>query len=962
MFLSDPLSPNECTQIPANPDITGIGIRVSIYAQNLLSFIPAFYALQDDKVTPTELSQLEIQSSTILITAFAILLSTVIQANSHGITPYHGAVVLNLSWMNNTNLCIYFLLYFYSKVGEKEWQLRSYRIWLEGLAKALRQPVFWIGSAHLSLMAVVGLWLWSNPEKFGKPGTCSLSTSIFIVGGQVGFNAPRLRDWSILIYSLLLTPTLNLIFPFILFMLPFWVYRVPKSSNPSVRPVHVGLAVLGIIDIILVADTEAAIAKNKLLLEGGDDQWTFGQTLALLLLLLPARDIGEALYERRAKEWGEKLLDATARGDTGVMWEAIKSGAPKTILDDALAIATQSDQPKAVITLIEAAVGKEAKDQSMIIAVREGQLEIAEHLVDKGGVQIADVKGQIMNHWSLLYIAVKRRKRDVVQVLLDNGYDVNEKGSEPIFLSAIEGRNIDMVKLLLNTGANAEVQNMFGATPLHTATCYGNLDIIKLLLDNEADVQTSDEKSLLHFAAEGGNLAIFTLLLEKEADMHAKTSDETTILHSAVKGQNPDILGILLDQIDQRNQKSCINAKTVDEKTALQFAAEKGNLTIFQLLLEKGADLHAKNFHQETILHSAAKSQNPDVVRIILDKGMDAHAKSPSGKIPLHSAAEGGNIDIFNLLLDQGSDINAKNLAFSAKTPLHFAAENGNLAIVILLLEKKADLYAKTYYRESVLHSAAKGQNPDILSILLDKGMNVHVQTSDKKTPLHYAAESGNFAMVTQLLQKGADVHTQTFGKQTPLHFAAQGGNLAIFTLLLEKGANMHAQNFYGETTLHFAAEGENSAIFTLLFEEGIDVHAKTSDGKTVLHSAAQSQSPNPDLLKFLLDKGINVNAKALFMETPLHLAIRRKNFHIVKLLLDNGADVDAMSFVYNEGTPICTAARAGNLDIIKLLYDKGADINSKGRRTGITPLTYAKQLKHMHIVQFLQEKGATDD
>jgi hypothetical protein len=90
--------------IPANPDISGIGVRVAIYAQNFLSFAPAFYALVDGKVDSKELKTIEAQSTTILVTAFAILISTIVQALSpYGLSDFHTSVILNLSWMNNTN-------------------------------------------------------------------------------------------------------------------------------------------------------------------------------------------------------------------------------------------------------------------------------------------------------------------------------------------------------------------------------------------------------------------------------------------------------------------------------------------------------------------------------------------------------------------------------------------------------------------------------------------------------------------------------------------------------------------------------------------------------------------------------------------------------------------------------------------------------------------------------------------
>jgi hypothetical protein len=102
--------------VPANPDISGVGIRVAIYIQNLLSFIPAFYALLDGKISVKELQVVEKQSTTILITAFAVLISAMVQAATYGLYSFHTSIILSLSWMNNTNTFIYFLLYIHHKI------------------------------------------------------------------------------------------------------------------------------------------------------------------------------------------------------------------------------------------------------------------------------------------------------------------------------------------------------------------------------------------------------------------------------------------------------------------------------------------------------------------------------------------------------------------------------------------------------------------------------------------------------------------------------------------------------------------------------------------------------------------------------------------------------------------------------------------------------------------------------
>jgi hypothetical protein len=100
--------------IPSNPDISGIGVRAAIYAQNLLCFAPVIAHLWDGKVSADELKGVQDQSIGMLSVAFAILISTIIEARAKGglmITSFHAAVILDLSWMNNTSMFIWFLLY-----------------------------------------------------------------------------------------------------------------------------------------------------------------------------------------------------------------------------------------------------------------------------------------------------------------------------------------------------------------------------------------------------------------------------------------------------------------------------------------------------------------------------------------------------------------------------------------------------------------------------------------------------------------------------------------------------------------------------------------------------------------------------------------------------------------------------------------------------------------------------------
>jgi hypothetical protein len=124
--------------IESDPDISGIGVRLAIYIQNLLGFIPALWALWDGKVTLYELDSVEAQATTILITAFAIVISAMVEAQTLGLSNFHASIVLSLSWMNNTNTFIYFLLYLQHKSQPGEDQVKpEWSAWTKHIIQQL---------------------------------------------------------------------------------------------------------------------------------------------------------------------------------------------------------------------------------------------------------------------------------------------------------------------------------------------------------------------------------------------------------------------------------------------------------------------------------------------------------------------------------------------------------------------------------------------------------------------------------------------------------------------------------------------------------------------------------------------------------------------------------------------------------------------------------------------------------
>jgi hypothetical protein len=139
-----------------------------------------------------------------------------------------------------------------------------------------------------------------------------------IMGLDIRLSSPILQAWSLIIYSFFLVPGLNLVLPGVVFLgLYIHLHRHPlfqSSDQQGAKALLVvpGLLLLLLINIVFMTDTELTIHRGvkQQLQQSGESQWTFGQTLALLLLSLPIRDT--ALLESYRRE--SKRRDFIRRG------------------------------------------------------------------------------------------------------------------------------------------------------------------------------------------------------------------------------------------------------------------------------------------------------------------------------------------------------------------------------------------------------------------------------------------------------------------------------------------------------------------------------------------------------------------------------------------------------------------------------------------------------------------------
>jgi hypothetical protein len=158
-----------------------------------------------------------------------------------------------------------------------------------------------------------------------------------------------------------------------------------------------------------------------------------------------------------------------------------------------------------------------------------------------------------------LYDASAKGDVKVVQLLLDQGADVNQRNAQhrtALDAASTEG-NLEVAKLLIKYGADVNCRDKEGWTPLLDASLYGHRDIAELLLDNGADVNAKDQdlQTPLHHASWSRHLEVVSLILERGADVHVRDIDGHTPFGLASRIGARDIVQLLSGATERRGLK-----------------------------------------------------------------------------------------------------------------------------------------------------------------------------------------------------------------------------------------------------------------------------------------------------------------------------------------------------------------------------------------------------------------------
>ncbi len=528
---------------------------------------------------------------------------------------------------------------------------------------------------------------------------------------------------------------------------------------------------------------------------------------------------------------------------------------------------------------------------------------------------------------------------------LENGTVVTTDDVYEIFVAARGGDLARIKSLIARVPGLATVEYNY-TPPIHLAVREGHLAIVELLIAHGADLAYRSypfQESLLSFAEDRGHGEVAALLRRHLARRFALAPEVAAILEVAKTG---DLKGVRSE-------------------------------------LERDPALaRASNETGDTPLHQAAQHLHRDIVETLLDAGADPDAVRGDGYRPIHlaltrnfltGAPTAGARSLAELLLARGSrytmylaalllddDFIRKALAKDRSRaseedtnhhrPLSAAARRHDLELVRLLLEHGADPNApeEGAPRGHSLWVAAFERQMEMVRLLLAHGADPNAMVESSGTPLMHAPRGSELRAL--LVAHGGIEEGD--GPKDRLGLLLKERRFEEFTRLVQDHLDFirDPDQSWGDGILAGPANAGDHEVLDLLIRLGARVPpvSKWAPYYYFKHEATA---------RFLLERGMDPNHMNWHRFTLLHHMAAMGELGKAKLLLEFGADIDAIDEEYRS-TPLGVAVRRGREELVKLLLGQGADPNLAGAPWA-TPLAWAKKQGHEGLVPLLTQAGA---
>jgi uncharacterized protein len=385
----------------------------------------------------------------------------------------------------------------------------------------------------------------------------------------------------------------------------------------------------------------------------------------------------------------EQLNRAAELGDTAAIFDLLQKGANINAQDEqgrtAVMAATHANQVQTVQALIQAGayinIRDNRSDNPFLYASAESLLDIVNLTIEAG----ADTRLTNRFGGTALIPAAERGHVEIVRELLTRTeVDVNHVNNlgwtallEAIILSDGGERHQQIVQLLVEHGANLNIPDKNGITPLEHAQARGFTQIEQILVST---AQARDQ--VLIAAAEHGNLEHVKQLLAQGASVTARDEQGKTALIAAAYHNNLPIAELLV------RAGTYVNVQDQTKQSAYLISTSEGYLDLLRLTLQAGADVHSKDSYNGTGLIRAAERGHVEIIQELLKTEIDVNHVNNLGWTALLEAiilGDGGprHTEVVQLLVESGADVNLADS--NGITPLAHARQRGYQQIIEIL-------------------------------------------------------------------------------------------------------------------------------------------------------------------------------------------------------------------------------------------------------------------------------------
>ncbi|KAJ8009420.1 hypothetical protein DPEC_G00088690 [Dallia pectoralis] len=616
-------------------------------------------------------------------------------------------------------------------------------------------------------------------------------------------------------------------------------------------------------------------------------------------------------------------------------------------------------------------------------------------------MKVAEGRLQVLQIYRLLQY-VHKGDRSQIEKMVEMGVEdlINltepREGTGVLHLAAV-ANNADMVSFLLAQGAQPNVQDKRGRSPVMLAAELGHDDSLALLAKNSADMNLLDAegKGVLFYCIfpTKRHMRCLQVALESKADVNNVSLAGTPVFLLACQ-HAAECLAMCLSILEKGADPNAASQAT--GRTALMEAAGAGSVELVRAVLQKGADPNGLDKNRFHAAHFAAMGGFFEVIQVLSAYSADMGVMTIDGDTPLHFAARGGFTDCCRFLAQRGCNPKLKNQ--DGLLPRQIAKDYDHRAVVKEL--KKAEriqskpgvsnrnapwaltLHDWSKEHESSLRNAfveeSKFEGKEVVSgetfLSVLQRFQAPVELDQLHTILlaHNKTKEGvvninDFFKGLKYLQKQFTIASYGPKKNKSIKGGKKVKKKAKWSLpmpICTMPPELMSRRDDGGPP-NYMIEAYQLSTDVGRFDRDHpprhpieDDSAWYTDGPDRVYSNISYCVKTGDLesLRLAFSQGVPVDVKDPFYKTPLMTACSSGNYEVALYLCKLGADVNARDqFLW---TPLHHACHAGQLDIMALLVESGAAVDTPALN-GATPLMRAIESCRPCCVDYLIKAGA---